>query len=735
MLIRNGKQIGFIYKGNQLIEKIVKGNHTVYEKGFLREFNGIPPIKFKSVGKNIINYRIKGNTIQGKLPSDYQQVEYIQSTGTQYIDTGYKTNETTEFNLKVETTNPELAWDGCIIGSRTQYNATDSFVLCLNYANLGLHCQLVSGQHQTGGYVLNEGIHTYNYKNGELYINDTRALAREKVNTQSTLNLYIFKLNQTSPDGRGFRGKLYYCKLYDNGILVRDFVPCYRKSDNVIGLYDLVNGVFYTNQGTDTFLKGENAPTPEQQVKMESVGDLVNLYNIDDGTVTSYGITATFSNQLCNLSGTSSESWSDITPWTYYNIEPNKTIYLKINKTLPFRVTFRLAYADSNYNDININAGDTFTTFITTKEITHWRTFISGFSTEDNINIENLGFMISYFNTEYQPFGKYKMSVNIKSKNKLNQSRIESKTQNGITCSYNNTDDTIVLNGTCTSDNTTFVFRQDVGETSSSYILNGKYALSYKIISGTIENSTTNTTIQLQNRTTWAGLRLRLNESSNYIISSNYNNENYSINNIRIDAGVTCNNLKLKIQFEEGDTVTPYQQYYNKNTNIYLDSPLRKIGDYADYIDFETRKRHNFIGSIVFNGSENPTYYNVQGDYFIIQYSGTNVRANSNLISNNFRYAINWGANIESIYNGGSGETEGKLFQMKILSSRLSTIDANGFKTWLSTHNTEVDYILATPTEETIELPEIMTIKNINNLSFETEIQPSEFYMKYKSTI
>ena len=37
-----------------------------------------------------------------------------------------------------------------------------------------------------------------------------------------------------------------------NGTLVRDLVPCYRKSDGVVGMYDIVNKKFYTNsfQGT-----------------------------------------------------------------------------------------------------------------------------------------------------------------------------------------------------------------------------------------------------------------------------------------------------------------------------------------------------------------------------------------------------------------------------------------------------------------------------------------------------
>lgn len=47
--------------------------------------------------------------------------------------------------------------------------------------------------------------------------------------------------------------KLYAFKLYDNGVLVRDFQPCMNASETV-GLYDLVGKKFYANAGTGVFL-------------------------------------------------------------------------------------------------------------------------------------------------------------------------------------------------------------------------------------------------------------------------------------------------------------------------------------------------------------------------------------------------------------------------------------------------------------------------------------------------
>lgn len=50
--------------------------------------------------------------------------------------------------------------------------------------------------------------------------------------------------------------KLYYMQIYDaNDDLIRDFVPCYEIATTTIWMYDLVNGVFYTNQWWGTFAK------------------------------------------------------------------------------------------------------------------------------------------------------------------------------------------------------------------------------------------------------------------------------------------------------------------------------------------------------------------------------------------------------------------------------------------------------------------------------------------------
>ena len=58
--------------------------------------------------------------------------------------------------------------------------------------------------------------------------------------------------------GKDYKGNVYYC-IVTNPTETENlyfFVPCYRNSDNVIGFYDVVNDVFYENEGNGTFQIG-----------------------------------------------------------------------------------------------------------------------------------------------------------------------------------------------------------------------------------------------------------------------------------------------------------------------------------------------------------------------------------------------------------------------------------------------------------------------------------------------
>jgi hypothetical protein len=65
----------------------------------------------------------------------------------------------------------------------------------------------------------------------------------------------MFGLNCEGSFSYASKSKIYYCKIWQEGRLVRHFVPCINLAQ-VAGFYDLVTNTFYTNAGSGTFTTG-----------------------------------------------------------------------------------------------------------------------------------------------------------------------------------------------------------------------------------------------------------------------------------------------------------------------------------------------------------------------------------------------------------------------------------------------------------------------------------------------
>ncbi|MBQ9607852.1 MAG: phage tail protein [Lachnospiraceae bacterium] len=187
------------------------------------------------------------------LPEEYTQVDYIENTGKQYIDTGIHGNLNTEIITKVTNNN----YSGQLFGDITNNSKAIS-------CNFSFNSSLISrfGNKESssilGNYVSSNNVFTLKENKEGIYINGSKVQEFNATDTFITENtLLLFNRNSSSGSQQNtWKGKLYYFKIYDNNSLVRDFIPCYRNSDNEVGLYDLVNNVFYTNQGTGAFTYG-----------------------------------------------------------------------------------------------------------------------------------------------------------------------------------------------------------------------------------------------------------------------------------------------------------------------------------------------------------------------------------------------------------------------------------------------------------------------------------------------
>ena len=180
----------------------------------------------------------------------YQRVEYIKSTGTQYIKTDIVPHNTTGIYAKISSQN--VTGDYAFLGSRESTSTQSRFIV----GN-------VRGKFYFGWNYLTDDVNrpaitvdTINEIKMN-YLNDRRHVFNNSVvasNISSLVNItyamYIFGGNYTGTINYKSSIMLYELKISDNDKIIADFVPVYRRSDSKPGLYDLVNGEFYTNAAT-----------------------------------------------------------------------------------------------------------------------------------------------------------------------------------------------------------------------------------------------------------------------------------------------------------------------------------------------------------------------------------------------------------------------------------------------------------------------------------------------------
>ena len=219
---------------------------------------------------NIANaIRNNGGSI---LPKEYTELEYIESTGTQYIDTGVKAKHTMVFETIVART---VYANTVFWGSRnegTYQSENNQCYLNWNSSNIKMFSTNVNdARNWDSGINPNEEefCHFKNITCVDTMIN-------------SNYSIYLFALNNQGTTTVLSSCRIGLFKVVDNSILIANFIPCYRKSDNVIGLYDTVNNVFYTNQGTGTFIKGPEVASqfkPREMAQgIDNLADLLRSY-------------------------------------------------------------------------------------------------------------------------------------------------------------------------------------------------------------------------------------------------------------------------------------------------------------------------------------------------------------------------------------------------------------------------------------------------------------------------
>lgn len=186
-----------------------------------------------------------------RLPSEYQEVEYLQTTGTQYIDTGIIPSANIyQVSTKVVTTTTEQNIVLIGTGSNTYYHLTpftNKWWVGQQGADAGY-----------GSYPATVGTEyeiEFNNADHAVVINGEVLCSGKSYSSGASIKM---ARRTTMGSASGGKFKYYYFKVINNSIgePIMDLVPCYRRSDLIAGMYDLVSGKFFTNAGSDTFITG-----------------------------------------------------------------------------------------------------------------------------------------------------------------------------------------------------------------------------------------------------------------------------------------------------------------------------------------------------------------------------------------------------------------------------------------------------------------------------------------------
>lgn len=183
----------------------------------------------------------------------YEKIDYISSTNNvnnssnPYIDTKCVLSSDFTFQISYMVTKANTAF---MLGGRTAYNSNDEFASSTEYLNVGKSSRNYL-RVKLNNKALLEATPAYYSVNGIKTIIDSKF-------SKGEYPIWLFCTNSggTGLYQCGDSVRIYYLKIYNNGILVRDFIPVRRKSDGKIGMLDKVENKFYTSPNGNEFTGG-----------------------------------------------------------------------------------------------------------------------------------------------------------------------------------------------------------------------------------------------------------------------------------------------------------------------------------------------------------------------------------------------------------------------------------------------------------------------------------------------
>lgn len=679
--------------------------------------------------KKMRDLKVYGNCFQSTLTYPYQSVQYIESTGTQYIDTGFYGTSTriqteVKFSLsKIQAYGPHIiSNDGFFIVARNNNNG-EFFYVCGD-SNIFPY-----------SWELNKEYAIKTNANEAMINDDTFVIDNisEVEQTQGTL-LMAYRGNPQSTSYT-FSGKLYYAKLYYDNVLVRDFVPCYNVETNVIGMYDTVNSAFYPNKGGGVFIKGPNTvPTPENPIEVQCVGEKSrNLFDptqaIDDSYVMKVSHNSDGSFNLKGTLGSQNFCYYHSLAREHFIASGTVVAISSTYETTDSRVALGIMFYDADGKGVIQNNGlrnGTKATLTMPRDVYKlgfvW--IVSGGVSGEYVEINNIKIQVELGSTatDFIPYNKYRVPIICRGKNyfSLKNANATTQTINGITFTPLG-DERIHIKGHL-ADATKGV----------RYALNGLYiplkAGVYRAIPY-VYMYTWKLHVNYGTYYTGGAMNIQPQNGAQTVPTDGYINYLH----ISVSEGNTTEfDDIIELQVEKSNVSSAYEPHVEPiTTNLYLDEPLRKLGTYADCIDGKNDKVVRNMGLVVFTDNLSMAEWRSTEEVLQVTTSMCDKFKQSSKVMCN--YFMNGSAATKEkntvVVSTGISRT-----YFRFDKSQIATIDdaVSWFKSKYDAGNPVVVIgQLATPIEEplNIELPKLNAKTTI--IEVDTSLVPSNIIGKY----
>ena len=247
-------------------------------------------------------------TEKRQLPEGYVQLYYIQSDGAQYVNTEIAPNNNTRVVMDFQYT--EATGYNFAFGTRTSSGAADRFAMMLYSVGNTLRSDYGSDVIYFDAAVNGLFRHIVD-KNKSVCVIDGVSVTNAKASFSCPYPIYLFALNNGGTAADYARVRVYSCKIYDNDVLVRDYVPCVDEAGKV-GLYDAAEGKFYANAGSGSFTAVQTITGVARRVRKGfiGIGKIARPFWGEDALPTYYGAITSLSGAKSNMASERNDEYA-----------------------------------------------------------------------------------------------------------------------------------------------------------------------------------------------------------------------------------------------------------------------------------------------------------------------------------------------------------------------------------------------------------------------------------------